>query len=486
MRYLEKEISKGRDLEKNIPGFAVNMMNVYSKYSYVKLSMNYFTYYEMTGEAKAGDETLLALTEELNKIIGCMGGAMTGEQAEECIARTERIRGEVIQIMTSLTTCVDIFNIYEYCLNRVEYRYKDGSEFLGGSDEELTGELLKYILSDRDNVVINGKISEVVRQLPLRMTRGRFFELLKEGMKVYKDSEKGSVDDLLYMLRTVSILDITDDTFRVSEDIGEICREFAGTDFQELDEEKYNELSGKLGYATDFIQNAVDRYMMLAENINDLYVILLSNQEFLKAKMPALKESFERYREELLRDEKDCENCRILIEKENRLFAGASYEELCEEIEDGFLSLEGKQEKYGELIQKYGYLTDTIKEDQRVVLEQMNLVPLTEYFEKITKLVSGSIFAEFEEKPEKREIAGTAYIEEKYQELEGELKEFFKKNQKNVNRAVMAHILSELPVFFGNVEEIKNYISSSLSSCRDMAEKAAVVQILHDMIQEDL
>ena len=50
MRYLEKEISKGRDLETNIPKFIVSMMNIYHRYSHVKLCMNYFTYYEMVGE----------------------------------------------------------------------------------------------------------------------------------------------------------------------------------------------------------------------------------------------------------------------------------------------------------------------------------------------------------------------------------------------------------------------------------------------------
>jgi len=78
------------------------------------------------------------------------------------------------------------------------------------------------------------------------------------------------------------------------------------------------------------------------------------------------------------------------------------------------------------------------------------------------------------------------YISQKGAELEQELTEFFGKNTKSVNREVMAHILSELPVFFNNVEEIKDYIYHSLTGCRDSAEKAAVTEILTSMASEDL
>lgn len=485
MRYLEKEISKGRDLETNIPKFLVNMMNIYNRYSYVKLSMNYFTYYEMVGENDVKDKKLSDLTGRMNDVISTMMKETSGTVLAGCIAETESVRNELIKIMTGLTCYVDIFNIYEYCLNRVEYRYKDGTGFLDTSDEELTRDILQYILSDKDNVVINSKICETVRQLPVRITKSRFFELLKEGLKVYKDSEKGSVEDFIYMIRTVSMLDIPENTFALSEDINEIYREFARTDFSRLDEEKFNDLSSKLQYATDYIQTAVDRYMLLAENINDLYVILLSSKEYYGKNMPGLLAGYENNQDELLHDQRDYDNCRILIQKENLLFADTDYEEVCEEIEDGFLYLEGKQEKYAELFQKSGYLLDTITKDYAGILESMDALQVSEYFDKIGKLVSGSIFVEFEDKPERHETAGIDYVKEKEEELEKELTDFFGSHEKSVNRAVMAHVLSELPVFFNNVEEVKNYIYNSLSGCRDKAEKAAVIQILTAMIHDD-
>ena len=45
----------------------------------------------------------------------------------------------------------------------------------------MTNEIMHYILSDKDNVVINGKISEIVGQLPVRMLKDRFFEHIRDA-----------------------------------------------------------------------------------------------------------------------------------------------------------------------------------------------------------------------------------------------------------------------------------------------------------------
>ena len=76
-------------------------------------------------------------------------------------------------------------------------------------------------------------------------------------------------------------------------------------------------------------------------------------------------------------------------------------------------------------------------------------------------------------------------IIEKYNELEKMLKEFFKNHGKLVNRAVMAHVISALPVFFNNANEIKSYVYSSISGCSDVAEKMACEEIFSTMMEED-
>ena len=61
--------------------------------------------------------------------------------------------------------------------------------------------------------------------------------------------------------------------------------------------------------------------------------------------------------------------------------------------------------------------------------------------------------------------------------------EFFKNNNKQLNRAVMALIISKLPVFFNNITEIQDYVYNSLSNCTNKAEKNASIEIVKSLME---
>ena len=45
---------------------------------------------------------------------------------------------------------------------------------------------MQFILEDEDNMAINRKISQVIGQLPVRLTKNKFFEMLSNGLSIYK------------------------------------------------------------------------------------------------------------------------------------------------------------------------------------------------------------------------------------------------------------------------------------------------------------
>ena len=47
----------------------------------------------------------------------------------------------------------------------------------------------------------------------------------------------------------------------------------------------------------------------------------------------------------------------------------------------------------------------------------------------------------------------------------------------------MATLLSKLPVFFNNTEEIQSYINVALMQCSDKAEQKATVEILKSIME---
>lgn len=465
MKKISEEIVKGKNLNENLPVYARYMMGVYKDFSFIRLSMNYFTYYEMMQETDSRTDILNEITASLNNIIRkIMLEKPCEEELTTLIEQTDSLRNKVINIMEGVTSYTDIFNIYEYCLNRIEYKYNDGSEFLRYDDDKLTAEFLRYVLSSQDKVVINSKIAELVRQLPIRMTKGRFFELLKEGIKVYRGSEVSTVEDFLYMLKTVAAVSETENTEFLSEEILEIYKRLKNVKFSELTENQYRDLREKLSIAIEYIIQHGDMYILLGELLNDLYVVLMS---------------FAYVKEE----SKDTAICNDIIKKVNNLFDNQQVTDDYSYITDSFVKLEGRQEVLHGKFSAYEYVIEEVLNKNKKILNDLMLQEEYDSLKKITLLESGSVFVEFKEK--NRNEADDKYIEQVTEQFIAELSELFKNNERLVNRAVMAHVLSELPVFFNNIDEIKDYIYNALSGCRDEAEKAAVVEILMHLKAED-
>lgn len=469
MKKLAQEIVKGKNLQENLPVFVHRMMGIYSDYSFVRLAMNYFTYYGMVTEGENKDEKLKAINGTFNDIIKkAVVENVSGGELENAIKTTEDIRGQVINIMKGLTSFVDIFNIFEYCLNRVEYRFKDGSEFLKRSDEELTGELLTYILSDKESVVINSKIAEVVRQLPMRMTKNKFYELLAEGIRVYKGSDISSVEDFLYMLKTSAMIEISPYTELLSEDAKLIYNEFTNISFADITEEKYDDLKSKSDFVISYLMNSINMYMTMGELINDIYVILLS-------------------RSYVLNDSENENICRKIIKNVRDMFddsileEGISDEEY-DRVAEKFADLEGKQEALQMKFSSYEYVTEQVVDEYKEELKSLMLEKEYTSLKHMAAYESGSIFVEFDEK--NTSPADESYINMVTEQFIAQLKDFFGSHEKLINRAVMAHVLSGLPVFFNNVDEIKDYIYNSLNRCSDLAEKSAVLEIMEQIKEE--
>jgi hypothetical protein len=112
MKKLEKEIQNGTELKKNIPVFSVRMMEIYRRYSAVRFSMNYFTFYEVMGETKIGDEKLQKAVDRFNQIVKKTGSS-DSEVISAAVKEIEDLRNQVIEVMKGLTAWADIFKIYE-------------------------------------------------------------------------------------------------------------------------------------------------------------------------------------------------------------------------------------------------------------------------------------------------------------------------------------------------------------------------------------
>ena len=473
MNKVLKEISKGMNLEDNLPVYGKYLADLYNRSAAVELAMDYYTYYEMLEDRGKKDKNLQRYAEVISGIIGnVLTQKQTGDGRNRAVTEIDGIRNEIYRKVDGLAAYADIFSRYEYVSNRCEYLFKDTNLGDDYSDEEFTREIMQYIFSDEDNTVINGKISEIIAEIPLRMTKSKFFQLLSEGLTVYNQTDRQTVDDFVYVLKSSSMLILPEQT-EDFQDLHEIYMYAKNMNYDTITESQFRDLEHKLKYAADHIEEETGLYMMLQGIVNKIYAMLNC--------MPYVS-----YEQENVA-------CSIrILQAVNEAFNNGEYKTLSDDITESFGALEGVPERLYSKISSVEYGLDTVREQY---MDKISGTNEEKFFRElyITRyLLSDSLFIDlaavregFEQVKGKSESVDIRlYVEQKRDELIGELTRFFHENRKIVNRSVMALILSRLPVFFNNITEIQDYVFHSVSNCTNKAEKAAVVEIIKCIINE--
>lgn len=463
---ISKEILKKKNLDKNLSLYINNMMSLYNRFSHIKLAMNYYTFNDVVSETE--DEMSQNISEHLSKLNVIIKENVVNNSEE--VTRTDsidvlkNIRKQITDTMEIVTTFVDRFAIFEHILNRIEYKFLDEIFDEDYYDNQFANDIMNFILADRDSVVVNGKIAEVVGQLPMRLTKNKFFELVHDALNLYKGQEKSSLNDFVYMLKTASGAyspEGFEDNFK---DLHEIFNKLSAYNYKEITKEEFDEARKLLDYSIDCVTRISDLYVQLMELINDTLVLLMSKQY-------------------AFQDNSEKENCNFVItsvlESDNMEFA----DQMFDDLNDKFISFEGKQEKIYSLISSNDYAIDDIASSFTNELETFNLTEAFNELKDISKLSSGSNFVNLVEVKDADE-AVQEDVDCVFEEYHQTMTELFKSGSQIYNRAVMSRVLSSLPVFFNNVDEIMNYVKTSLSQCSDLAERKACVALIQMLIED--
>ena len=147
-----------------------------------------------------------------------------------------------------------------------------------------------------------------------------------------------------------------------------------------------------------------------------------------------------------------------------------------EAVTDMLCELEGKQEGAMERYLSYP-APDEMEDDE-----------MSHTLRKVDRLLSGSPFVSLDETVEE-ELLGTVdkdWLDSRLETFYGELNQLFAGMSKPVVRAIMAKLLSSLPVVFQSADELSDYIMRSLTSCSDTAERETTMELLNqEMVNED-
>lgn len=456
-----KEIEKGKNLEINLPKYMNSMISSYYRNSSIRLAMNYYTYLVIEREEEKSPEWI-KLTERLDNVIkDTLLSEFNANRLEEAVKEIDQIRNQVISNMRMVTLYADQFQIYEYILNRMEGRYEEVEALpLNYSDDKFIQKLSDYIMQDVDRTVISQKITEIVSTLPMRLTKQRYYEIIKNSFSLFIGSEQQALDDHAFMLKSCSSLLKPETGDLQYPEMDLFLKELKKVDYDSLTLEQYRDLKNRLYQVSAQIDRVSNLAILLIEVVNDVYVLLLS--------MPYA-----------LTDVEEVSICKEIMRRSQEITGEDEEEE--EDLFDYFEQLEGKQERLSEQLMANSYLLDLL-EEQRSLIESIMMDKIYDSLLRIEKLASTSYFIDLNGITN-RAIVDQEYAEQKAREVIAEFASRFQESSRKEIRSVMAASMIALPVFFKNIDEFQEYAKISLNSCSDKEEKRCSVILLKDIMK---
>ena len=442
-------IAHGHMTKDNLTGFASMMTSDARTLSLARIAMNLPVYLDM-GEEPSDEYTRISkLSAAYCGLLGRVNKELVSGLDEKREEEALSLRKESTQIMELLSAYTDRFTVYEYVLNRLEYRFSGASLEVGYSDEDMTQEILQKLSSETDQTVRQS----IIEQLPMRMTRKRFFQVLAEGMDAYKGSDKEAVDGQLFMLRTAAMLEEPAEFKQSFPEFYEVVETFKQAPLSAVSEAEWNKLHDMLADAMEELNSQMDRMLLLQELINDLCVVTMTDG---------------------CTWTEQHKTCSSIISF--TLTPGTDEAALNAML----TALEGIQEQYSMNFQEKSTLVDELMQSSKEQLSEQGMLETFSKLEVLSKLLSSSRFADIEQKQES-ETVEASYIEEQTAALISELETFLKSSSKPLARAVMAKLVTMVPLFIRDYNQLEEYIQNSLSSCSDVAEKLACIEIIRSL-----
>lgn len=411
-------------------------------YSMNRLALNDFSLYEFCMQEDIPEE-IRHIWDQLQTLTGRF---LEGENPAE---ELKALRGEISGQAERPIFYGEALKIYEHVLNRLTARFYETDGPAAETDPERIQWILRYILADKDAYAINQRLLEVMEQLPIRLTKQKFFTYLRKSLlQYYKGNPKSSMERELFKLRTASFIGGPEDLRGSYRQLGDCLRELEAQDLRNVSSEEYERLKALLGEAAGRVEDYIWALSAAAEMAGDLLTAAMARRRLGEAG-----------------DEPAC--IQVLQAVLEGVKKGGD-EPLSEEL---LKPLEGRQETWYERWDACAVPMDRLERECR---EDMD----AELLRQISILLSNNEFADLEySEPDRTPLSGPE-AEEMVSQFERELSESWNGKHRLFVRAVMARLLGSMPVFLDSLDQIREYISGSMESCTDEMEKEITMALL--------
>ena len=150
----------------------------------IKGSMNYYTMKEVCDEQ---DDKNTDVCKYFALLTGLLDRHLVKREAvdEDSMEAIAQLRSNVEYKMHILTAYTDAY--------RVEAAVRD--EVAPVDAKGLSEKMFAYVFAENDTVVINSKLQLLMAQLPVRMTKNKFYDIVNSTLNIYEEGETTSVDE---------------------------------------------------------------------------------------------------------------------------------------------------------------------------------------------------------------------------------------------------------------------------------------------------
>lgn len=453
------DIKKGKNLERSLSAFAEELSAVYGSSAILNLSMNYANYF-VNSKEKETDRSFAGLGDKINALI--KSTIVEGNVSKKSIEEIESIREEVKARVDAATAFLSAFENFNYVLSRkLPNKEYDGKEF--DTDDE-SRKILAYIFEDDDNILINSKIQRVISELPIRYTKGKFFDIIESSVDRYAGAEKKALKAFAYMVRQAGMIYDLDNMQKLYPELADEFEYFKNFEFDKATKKQILTESVKLNSTIARCSELTDDGILVMEVVNDLYAVLINWDSINK-------------------EDAELETEMITFTNESFANEDRSLEEFEAKVVEIFTKLEGKLEAvYEDLMSYEGTLFDV---QSRFVKEASEYGYKDKYDDlyKCSILKQGSLFADLNDL-EDTGLTETADLDKLKDTLKSEFDRIFNEVDRSVRRGIMAQVIGSIPVYFENRTEVMDYIRSSLASCNSREELVGTIRAVTEIICE--
>lgn len=456
------ELLKGKGPESNLIEYCNGLKDMYREVAYLRLALNYYTFSEIFYELPKDRKVICA--DEVKTLQELILGLVIDENMEFEVAKDKitATRAEIISKMDGVTAYADKLSLFEHILNRVEFRFNECEYDEDYYVNNFENDIYNYVVGDRDNSAINMRLAMVMGELPMRLSRNKFFDVLRDSFSIYKGSEKMAVQDFVYRIKTAGGIYSTAAVDKKFSKLKKAVEELSSYDYVNATEKEYELYRAKLDKTASLTMDYSDVFMTLAEIVNDVYSIALCKSGADWKEKNALKD--------------------IITYSYGVIENGEEPDVMQAEK---FVEFEGLQERLRYKLDGPENALVEIFKINKANIEKMELSEEFFSLDMVSKLQSSSTFVTFDEDETGREEADDKYIDSVVNGLVEEFGVVFAESSRTYMRAVMSGVISNLPAYFNNLQEFRDYVNVSLSQCSDKAEQKACMTMINMLMASE-